>query len=60
MRASGVTGLLTNFTSVPDEPGLALVQATIQLSAHVLADPDQLPAPARRADDRTDRQSWPG
>ena len=45
LRAGGVTGLLTDYTSVPDQPGLALVQATIRLSAHVLAvDPDQLPA----------------
>ena len=45
LRAGGVTGLLTDYTVVPDEPGLALVQATIRLSAHVLAvDPDQLPA----------------
>ena len=45
LRAGGVTGLLTDYTSAPDEPGLALVQATIRLSAHVLAaDPDQLPA----------------
>ena len=45
LRAGGVTGLLTDYTTVPDEPGLALVQATIRLSAHVLAvDPDQLPA----------------
>ena len=45
LRAGGVTGLLTDYTTVPDQPGLALVQATIRLSAHVLAvDPDQLPA----------------
>jgi hypothetical protein len=45
LRAGGVTGLLTDYATVPDEPGLALVQATIRLSAHVLAvDPDQLPA----------------
>ena len=45
LRAGGVTGLLADYTTVPDEPGLALVQATIRLSAHVLAvDPDQLPA----------------
>ena len=45
LRAGGVTGLLTDYSTVPDEPGLALVQATIRLSAHVLAvDPDQLPA----------------
>ena len=45
LRVGGVTGLLTDYTSVPDHPGLALVQATIRLSAHVLAiDPDQLPA----------------
>ena len=44
LRAGGVTGLLTDYTTVPDQPGLALVQATIRLSAHVLAvDPDQLP-----------------
>ena len=44
LRAGGVTGLLTDYTTVPDEPGLALVQATIRLSAHVLAvDPDELP-----------------
>ena len=37
--------MLTDYTTVPDQPGLALVQATIRLSAHVLAvDPDQLPA----------------
>jgi hypothetical protein len=40
-----VTGLLTDYTTVPDEPDLDLVQATLRLSAHVLAaDPDQLPA----------------
>src|SRR5262249_28759770 len=45
LRAGGVTGLLTDYITVPDQPGLALVQATIRLSAHVLAaDPDQLPA----------------
>ena len=45
LRAGGVTGLLTDYTTVPDQPGLALVMATIRLSAHVLAvDPDQLPA----------------
>ena len=45
LHAGGATGLLTDYTSVPDQPGLALVQATIRLSAHVLAvDPDQLPA----------------
>jgi len=45
LRAGGVTGLLTDYTAVPDQPGLALVQATILLSAHVLTvDPDQLPA----------------
>ena len=45
LRAGGVTGLLTDYTTVPDQPGLALVQATIRLSAHVLAaDPDQLSA----------------
>ena len=45
LRAGGVTGLLTDYTTVPDQPGLALVQATIRLSAHVLAvDPNQLPA----------------
>ena len=45
LRAGSVTGLLTDYTTVPDQPGLALVQATIRLSAHVLAaDPDQLPA----------------
>ena len=43
--AEGVTGLLTDYTSLPNERGLALVQATIRLSSHVLAvDPDQLPA----------------
>ena len=43
LRAGGVTGLLTDYTSVPDQSGLALVQATILLAAHVLAvDPDQL------------------
>ena len=45
LRAGGVTGLLADYTTVPDQPGLTLVQATIRLSAHVLAvDPDQLPA----------------
>ena len=45
LRAGGVTGLLADYTTVRDEPGLTLVQATIRLSAHVLAvDPDQLPA----------------
>ena len=45
LRAGGVTGLLTDYATVPDQPGLGLVQATIRLSAHVLAvDPDQLPA----------------
>ena len=45
LRAGGVTGLLTDYNTVPDEPGLDLVQATIRLSAHVLAvNPDQLPA----------------
>jgi hypothetical protein len=45
LRTGGVTGLLADYTIVPDEPGLAPVQATIRLSAHVLAvDPDQLPA----------------
>ena len=45
LRAGGVTGLLTDYTTIPDQAGLALVQATIRLSAHVLAvDPDQLPA----------------
>ena len=40
-----MTGLLTDYTTIPDQAGLALVQATIRLSAHVLAvDPDQLPA----------------
>ena len=44
LRVGGVTGLLTDYTSVPDESGLALVEATIRLSAHILAvDPDQLP-----------------
>ena len=44
LRAGGVTGLLTDYTTVPDQAGLALVQAAIRLSAHVLAvDPDQLP-----------------
>ena len=45
LRAGGVTGLLTDYVNVPNEPELALVQATIRLSAHVLAvDPGQLPA----------------
>jgi hypothetical protein len=45
LRAGGVTGLLMDYTTAPDQPGLALVQATIRLSAHVLAvDPGQLPA----------------
>ena len=45
LGSGGVTGLLTDYTTAPDEPGLALVQATIRLSGHVLAvDPDQLPA----------------
>ncbi len=45
LRAGGVTGLLTDYTTVPDEPALVLVKATILLSAQVLAvDPDQLPA----------------
>ena len=45
LRAGGVTGLLADYTTVPGQPGLTLVEATIRLSAHVLAvDPDQLPA----------------
>ena len=45
LHAGGVTGLLTDYSTLPADPGLALVQATIRLSAHVLAvDPDQLPA----------------
>ena len=45
LRSGGVTGLLADYTSIPDDPGLALVHATVRLSAHVLAvDPGQLPA----------------
>jgi WD40 repeat protein len=40
-----VTGLLADYTLLPNDPDLALVQATIRLSAHALAvDHDQLPA----------------
>ena len=45
LHAGGVAGLLTDYTSIPEQPELALVQETILLSAHVLAvDPDQFPA----------------
>ncbi|WP_448612212.1 NB-ARC domain-containing protein [Geodermatophilus sp. URMC 60] len=45
LAAGGVTGLLADYTILPNNTELALVQATIRLSAHVLAiDPDQLPA----------------
>ena len=59
LHAGGVTGLLTDYTTVPDQPGLALVHATIRLSAHVLAvDPDQLPtsSPGERSDDAS--RNW--
>jgi hypothetical protein len=45
LGAGGVTGLLADYSTAPDELDLSLVQAVIRLSAHVLAvDPDQLPS----------------
>jgi hypothetical protein len=45
LHAGEVAGLLMDYTSIPEQPELALVQETILLSAHVLVvDPDQLSA----------------